>query len=258
MTGRDIKIAAEFFDFISSIVTTFEGDNIEDCYGSVEKPKCLSDLLKMIFDSGADSKYCWLTGDDAERNNTTFDARHDAKKNSVYTYYNVTADPAQCLLDFYKMIPMATNGHKIWKPVSTGTYTDWMKSLFTGIVEAAGGQRRPDEFNVPWLNFKYNGTFCTFTFKQSGVDIDMGRVYQLYTDGGDREKVFKDIQADVSMSFPDGVDPVFGLGVCEEFRATTSIVNNYTKPIMILNNFIMVPRQLVARLGFRKIHTLTI
>jgi len=126
------------------------------------------------------------------------------------------------------------------------------------MIHATGGQRPDDENNAPWLNFKYNGTFCTFTFTQSGVDVDMGRIHQLYMAGGDRMKAFRDVQVDISMSFPDGAEPVFGLGICEEFRVAKIVVKNNSKPIMVLNNFIIVPRQVVARLGFRKIHTLTV
>jgi len=63
MTSRKPSDAVGFFDFISSIVTTFEGDDLEMCYGPIDKPKCLSDLLKIIFDTRTDVRYCWSSND---------------------------------------------------------------------------------------------------------------------------------------------------------------------------------------------------
>lgn len=253
--------AADFFDFISSIVTTFEGDDLEMCYGSHDKPKCLSDLMKMIFDTRADVSYCWSPdGADNLYDDMAFDCHKivDAKKSASYTYYSVSAVNTPCVVDFYKMIPTAPRGYKMWTPVTIGTYPEWMKRMFSEMIRSTGGSIRDYEFTAPWINFKYNGTFCTFTFTQSGVDVDIGRIHQLYMAGGDRVKAFQDVRADISMSFPDGAEPVFGLGICEEFRVAKTVVNEYSRPIMLLNNFIIVPRQLVARLGFRKIHTLTV
>lgn len=250
--------AADFFDFISSIVTTFEGDALENYYLNTNKPKCLSDLLKSIFDNNLNSKYCWTLDDDDSCKTVTFESQVDAKKTNTYTYYNITSDSMPCIINFYKMVSTAPNNYKMWKPICIEKYPEWLQTLFNDMIRSVQDfQGDSVEFKVPWLNFKYNGIFCAFTFKKSGMEMDMEQVYQMYVNTTDRNQAFKDVCADISMVFPDGIEPIYGLGICEEFRVAKTI-NNHFRNIMMLSNFIIIPKQLVARLGFRRIHTLTL